>query len=138
MILVIMCVVFLFLMIRRPPRSTLTDTLFPYTTLFRSSAPARDTGARTDQAGSLARPVGGDAARPRLAARGGGGAQRAYARRDGAGSARARRSELARDKVRGTLAGAETGARPPLSRRRPGGPGRPGPGAEKRRVGEAG
>src|SRR3546814_19677326 len=27
---------FLFLMIRRPPRSTLTDTLFPYTTLFRS------------------------------------------------------------------------------------------------------
>src|SRR3546814_9730984 len=36
--------VFLFLMIRRPPRSTRTDTLFPYTTLFRSvvaqSAPA--------------------------------------------------------------------------------------------------
>src|SRR3546814_2102172 len=27
-----------FLMIRRPPRSTRTDTLFPYTTLFRSSA----------------------------------------------------------------------------------------------------
>src|SRR3546814_13638900 len=26
----------LFLMIRRPPRSTRTDTLFPYTTLFRS------------------------------------------------------------------------------------------------------
>src|SRR3546814_3463485 len=25
-----------FLLIRRPPRSTLTDTLFPYTTLFRS------------------------------------------------------------------------------------------------------
>src|SRR3546814_2638620 len=25
-----------FLIIRRPPRSTLTDTLFPYTTLFRS------------------------------------------------------------------------------------------------------
>src|SRR3546814_15058894 len=25
-----------FLMIRRPPRSTRTDTLFPYTTLFRS------------------------------------------------------------------------------------------------------
>src|SRR3546814_1477073 len=32
---------FFFLMIRRPPRSTRTDTLFPYTTLFRSrrSAP---------------------------------------------------------------------------------------------------
>src|SRR3546814_17284213 len=28
--------VFFFLMIRRPPRSTRTDTLFPYTTLFRS------------------------------------------------------------------------------------------------------
>src|SRR3546814_9487190 len=31
-------VIFFFLMIRRPPRSTRTDTLFPYTTLFRSSA----------------------------------------------------------------------------------------------------
>src|SRR3546814_11689124 len=32
------CVLFVvcFLMIRRPPRSTRTDTLFPYTTLFRS------------------------------------------------------------------------------------------------------
>src|SRR3546814_8271862 len=29
---------FFFLMIRRPPRSTRTDTLFPYTTLFRSSS----------------------------------------------------------------------------------------------------
>src|SRR3546814_12776280 len=29
---------FFFLMIRRPPRSTRTDTLFPYTTLFRSVA----------------------------------------------------------------------------------------------------
>src|SRR3546814_14784640 len=28
-------------MIRRPPRSTRTDTLFPYTTLFRSISPAR-------------------------------------------------------------------------------------------------
>src|SRR3546814_16685529 len=27
-------------MIRRPPRSTRTDTLFPYTTLFRSTFPA--------------------------------------------------------------------------------------------------
>src|SRR3546814_5080150 len=31
-----MCLVVFFLMIRRPPRSTRTDTLFPYTTLFRS------------------------------------------------------------------------------------------------------
>src|SRR3546814_15124459 len=40
---------FFFLMIRRPPRSTRTDTLFPYTTLFRSCAPAtrpcRSTGS---------------------------------------------------------------------------------------------
>src|SRR3546814_11592912 len=38
-------------MIRRPPRSTRTDTLFPYTTLFRSSdrrarEPSRVGGAR--------------------------------------------------------------------------------------------
>src|SRR3546814_8152273 len=32
-------------MIRRPPRSTRTDTLFPYTTLFRSAAHADDAGA---------------------------------------------------------------------------------------------
>src|SRR3546814_15872504 len=31
-----------FLMIRRPPRSTRTDTLFPYTTLFRSYPGGRD------------------------------------------------------------------------------------------------
>src|SRR3546814_14941004 len=38
-----------FLMIRRPPRSTRTDTLFPYTTLFRSrecSASGRGCAAR--------------------------------------------------------------------------------------------
>src|SRR3546814_15083402 len=32
---------FFFLMIRRPPRSTRTDTLFPYTTLFRSGDEAQ-------------------------------------------------------------------------------------------------
>src|SRR3546814_17619878 len=31
-----LCTTFFVLMIRRPPRSTRTDTLFPYTTLFRS------------------------------------------------------------------------------------------------------
>src|SRR3546814_12568962 len=48
---------FFFLMIRRPPRSTLTDTLFPYTTLFRSLARtdpgtpgARRPGTRHDDA----------------------------------------------------------------------------------------
>src|SRR3546814_18360498 len=38
---------FFFLMIRRPPRSTRTDTLFPYTTLFRSEALVRRIEGRT-------------------------------------------------------------------------------------------
>src|SRR3546814_8969048 len=44
-----MSVLFFFLIIRRPPRSTRTDTLFPYTTLFRSvatSTSANRPGAR--------------------------------------------------------------------------------------------
>src|SRR3546814_15607705 len=44
------CILF-FLMIRRPPRSTRTDTLFPYTTLFRSVVRQRQArGARRQQA----------------------------------------------------------------------------------------
>src|SRR3546814_3731138 len=39
-------------MIRRPPRSTRTDTLFPYTTLFRSELPARLEQACTLAAGN--------------------------------------------------------------------------------------
>src|SRR3546814_1970313 len=35
-LLLVLCCFFFFLMIRQPPRSTRTDTLFPYTTLFRS------------------------------------------------------------------------------------------------------
>src|SRR3546814_16761723 len=35
--IIVLCFFLFFLMIRRPPRSTRTDTLFPYTTLFRSS-----------------------------------------------------------------------------------------------------
>src|SRR3546814_19027915 len=35
-------VLFVFLMLRRPPRSTRTDTLFPYTTLFRSVVVLRE------------------------------------------------------------------------------------------------
>src|SRR3546814_21008478 len=62
---------FFFLMIRRPPRSTRTDTLFPYTTLFRSRATQaarachavdargwpgglRPEGARVEQHGAVA------------------------------------------------------------------------------------
>src|SRR3546814_16472352 len=35
-------------MIRRPPRSTRTDTRFPYTTLFRSAEAARQADAREE------------------------------------------------------------------------------------------
>src|SRR3546814_12473448 len=47
------CFYFFFLMIRRPPRSTRTDTLFPYTTLFRSCA----TGGPRRAAAVAARPL---------------------------------------------------------------------------------
>src|SRR3546814_1918571 len=47
--------VFIFLMIRRPPRSTRTDTLFPYTTLFRSDAVSAAAAANSTWAVSLAR-----------------------------------------------------------------------------------
>src|SRR3546814_6938605 len=40
-------------MLRRPPRSTRTDTLFPYTTLFRSSATAVRHGKKQSIANSL-------------------------------------------------------------------------------------
>src|SRR3546814_16272873 len=39
-----------FLMIRRPPRSTRTDTLFPYTTLFRSLQVGQDLEDHVDEA----------------------------------------------------------------------------------------
>src|SRR3546814_18859611 len=44
---------FFFLMIRRPPRSTRTDTLFPYTTLFRSAL----VSTRSSMTGSSGRDV---------------------------------------------------------------------------------
>src|SRR3546814_19405923 len=39
LLILVLFLFFFFLMIRRPPRSTRTDTLFPYTTLFRSPHP---------------------------------------------------------------------------------------------------
>src|SRR3546814_10974000 len=60
-------------MIRRPPRSTRTDTLFPYTTLFRSLArrrrgaalgPARPEHGRRGPAGPRTRTRAGRGARP--------------------------------------------------------------------------
>src|SRR3546814_1813840 len=53
-------------MIRRPPRSTRTDTLFPYTTLFRSRRSARATSGprlRPRHSG-LPAPTGCAASRP--------------------------------------------------------------------------
>src|SRR3546814_15571644 len=49
---------FFFLMIRRPPGSTRTDTLFPYTTLFRSVVvPVRDEAAELARVISSLGPV---------------------------------------------------------------------------------
>src|SRR3546814_7425633 len=40
---------FLFVLIRRPPRSTRTDTLFPYTSLFRSQQTEMHGGLRKEE-----------------------------------------------------------------------------------------
>src|SRR3546814_12967682 len=63
-IICLFCCAFLivfFLMIRRPPRSTRTDTLFPYTTLFRSTvwikvAPSRISRLQPCARGSCGEP----------------------------------------------------------------------------------
>src|SRR3546814_16517312 len=69
---------FFFLMIRRPPRSTRTDTLFPYTTLFRSetsrpptlvSASRNSTVTEGDGAAQTARAAGAVQACHRVSAR---------------------------------------------------------------------
>src|SRR3546814_8872151 len=64
-------------MIRRPPRSTLTDTRFPYTTLFRSARPLElrthrggDHRLRGDDGGDILRYGRGDRASPVAAAAG--------------------------------------------------------------------
>src|SRR3546814_18759178 len=44
---------FFFLMIRLPPRSTRTDTLVPYTTLFRSKMPTATPGTSNRSAASV-------------------------------------------------------------------------------------
>src|SRR3546814_10405131 len=47
-------------MIRRPPRSTRTDTLFPYTTLFRSARDQREPGAHRSAAAAARGSRGAD------------------------------------------------------------------------------
>src|SRR3546814_6404822 len=80
--------VFFFLMIRRPPRSTRTDTLFPYTTLFRSLRRPRGRAARS---GHRAARAGHGRTRPRPARRAG---RRAGTRAGKAGRSEEHTSEL--------------------------------------------
>src|SRR3546814_15830036 len=47
-----MFIIFFFLMIRRPPKSTLTYTLFPYTTLFRSAKKVHEFAERLGVTGA--------------------------------------------------------------------------------------
>src|SRR3546814_6856336 len=49
------CIFFVFLMIRRPPRSTRTDTRFPYTTRFRSGERDRAAEQHAEQRRLMAR-----------------------------------------------------------------------------------
>src|SRR3546814_19905838 len=51
------CCFFFFLMIRRPPRSTRTDTLFPYTTLFRSAEKSCASSGFSSVVGTRFRPA---------------------------------------------------------------------------------
>src|SRR3546814_3094149 len=65
-------------MIRRPPRSTRTDTLFPYSTLFRSEAAAEEDEAHlhVDVAAAPVRDAAGDAGADHLVGGGGDGNRR--------------------------------------------------------------
>src|SRR3546814_525086 len=99
-------------MLRRPPRSTRTDTLFPYTTLFRSFDPA-DAGPHHHYRAVGARPAGGREAALRQAARpvgdpGAGAALRARRHRAGPREALRRRGSGRRHRRRpvGGLLGA--------------------------------
>src|SRR3546814_7292077 len=73
-------------MIRRPPRSTRTDTLFPYTTLFRSPG-SRSPGHRPRRCRERAATAGGRPRRP-TACPGIGACTPAAGRRDGRPCAR--------------------------------------------------
>src|SRR3546814_8493194 len=94
-------------MIRRPPRSTRTDTLFPYTTLFRSYAdPCAGAGA-------------GTARRRDAAARGGPGIHRARRYRPGAAAGAKARSGAARAADRTRRCNAADNRAALAARRRP-------------------
>src|SRR3546814_4218775 len=76
------CNLFFFLMIRRPPRSTRTDTLFPYTTLFRSLPCLRSAAILREKFDALAFEPGEFFRRPALVAAAVRSRNRAPARRD--------------------------------------------------------
>src|SRR3546814_19406636 len=67
-VLILCCLVFFVLMILRPPISTRTDTLFPYTTLFRSSRRAHRSSSSCSLPGWSARwgsaPIRGSRLKP--------------------------------------------------------------------------
>src|SRR3546814_11886743 len=111
---------FFFLMIRRPPRSTRTDTLFPYTTLFRSAGAGGGAGGRSGGR-RLPRPLlcgqarlplshrepacaAGARARPRLV-RAAGARRRRHACRRAAPDRAERFHLLSRQRVPGLVAG---------------------------------
>src|SRR3546814_6146585 len=87
-------------MIRRPPRSTRTDTLFPYTTLFRSCFPCcpkrfvPPTCGRHERNGRFFRRRSGGHAPPRLFRQADAGAARRPARSAGGARSEAHTSEL--------------------------------------------
>src|SRR3546814_158958 len=54
-----------FLIIRRPPRSTRTDTLFPYTTLFRSTIPQKADSSDCSDSGHRRQVSATDPGKPR-------------------------------------------------------------------------
>src|SRR3546814_13106102 len=84
-------------MIRRPPRSTRTDTLFPYTTLFRSiSAGAGSASAGSDSGGAETKDSGRKPPRPPIAAVSAIGANPFSARRSDIVVGSARDHDLAR------------------------------------------
>src|SRR3546814_16219674 len=88
-------------MIRRPPRSTRTDTLFPYTTLFRSGPEAERRGRAV--AGTMGRDAesgAGTGERPRP-----GGPSQSPAAWDRAGTHRAYGAECDGDGSAGTEGG---------------------------------
>src|SRR3546814_13550184 len=121
-------------MLRRTPRSTRTDTLLPYTTLFRSPAPARglprDAPARpphptgaADGGGAPAAPGDGGSAREHCRGRGGDPEPRHRTDATAAHSLRGRPRHLLADAAPGTLIRATSRSR---WARKAAAPGRPG------------